>query len=88
VSYQVQRQRTLDVADLAALPKGRALVFASGARPALVRTVPWMAGPHAEAVKASILAHDPTGRNTLDTAMGDLAKADAAEAGRGVGEEL
>ncbi|MCH6472472.1 type IV secretory system conjugative DNA transfer family protein [Sinomonas terrae] len=86
VSYQVQRQRTLDVADLAALPKGRALVFASGARPALVRTVPWMAGPHAQAVKASILAHNPAGQNNLETAMGDVAAAVAAEAKRSVGE--
>lgn len=37
-------QRTeniLDVADLASLPAGRALVVASGSRPTLVRTVPW-----------------------------------------------
>lgn len=86
VSYQVQRQRTLDIADLAALPKGRALVLASGARPALVRTVPWMTGPHAEAAKASTLAHDPTGRNTVATAADELAAAAAAEASRRSGE--
>lgn len=85
VSYQVQRQRTLDVADLAALPKGRALVFASGARPALVRTVPWMTGPHAAAVKASILAHDPAGSNTVEAAMGDVAAVDAGARDAGEG---
>lgn len=59
VSQQVQRERILDVADLAALPKGRAVVLASGARPTLVRTLPWMDGVHADAVRASIAAHDP-----------------------------
>ncbi|WP_345215523.1 TraM recognition domain-containing protein [Georgenia halophila] len=45
VSRQLQRERILDVADLAAMPKGRALVLASGSRPALIRTQPWMNGP-------------------------------------------
>ena len=58
-SHQVQRERTLDVADLGALPRGRAIVFASGAPATLVETVPWMRGPQAEAVRASIAAHDP-----------------------------
>lgn len=58
-SHQVQRERTLDVADLGALPRGRAVVFASGAPATLVETVPWMRGPQADAVRASIAAHDP-----------------------------
>ena len=37
-------------------------MFASGAPAALVRTLPWMEGPHAAAVRASLAAHDPTGR--------------------------
>ncbi|GHD46228.1 type IV secretory system conjugative DNA transfer family protein [Mycetocola manganoxydans] len=61
-SHQVQRERTLDIADLGALPRGRAVVFASGAPATLVETVPWMRGPHAEAVRASIKAHDPSAR--------------------------
>jgi len=61
-SHQIQRERTLDVADLAALPRGRAVVFASGAPAALIETVPWMVGPHADAVRASIAAHDPANR--------------------------
>ncbi|GAA4421400.1 hypothetical protein GCM10023169_14300 [Georgenia halophila] len=65
VSRQLQRERILDVADLAAMPKGRALVLASGSRPALIRTQPWMNGPHADAVRASITAHDPQGERTI-----------------------
>jgi type IV secretory pathway TraG/TraD family ATPase VirD4 len=62
-SHQVQRERTLDVADLGALPRGRAVVFASGAPATLIETVPWMNGPHAEAVRASIAAHDRSRRS-------------------------
>lgn len=59
VSQQLHRDRILDVDELAALPRGRALVFASGSRPTLIRTVPWMSGPHAGAVQDSIAAHTP-----------------------------
>ena len=69
VSHQLQRDRILDVADLAALPKGRAVVYASGARPTLVRTQPWMTGLHAAAVTASIAAHDPQATRTLHEAQ-------------------
>jgi type IV secretory pathway TraG/TraD family ATPase VirD4 len=54
-----RKERTLDVADLAALPRGRAVMFASGAPAALLRTVPWTDGPHPAAVAASAAAHDP-----------------------------
>lgn len=53
-----QSERILDVSELAALPRGRAIVVASGSRPALIRTTPWWDGPHAEAVRASIGAAD------------------------------
>lgn len=59
VSHQLQRERILDVADLAALPRGRAVVIGSGSRPTLIRTQPWMSGAQASAVRASIAAHDP-----------------------------
>jgi len=49
----------LDVAELAALPRGRAILFASGAPPTLLETIPWMSGEHADQVRASIAAHDP-----------------------------
>lgn len=50
-------ERILEVADLAALPMGRAVVFASGSRPILVQTEPWYAGLHANrAVEAAARA--------------------------------
>ena len=79
VSQQLHRERILDVADLAALPKGRAVVLASGSRPTLIRTQPWMTGPHAAAVRASIAAHDPLASATLRDA--DLAAAPDPAAG-------
>ena len=79
VSHQLQRERILDVAALAALPKGRALVLASGSRPTLITTQPWMTGPHAAAVQASITAHDPQAERTIKAAHTELAAVDAAE---------
>jgi type IV secretory pathway TraG/TraD family ATPase VirD4 len=69
VNQQLHRERILDVADLAAMPKGRAVVLSSGNRPTLIRTQPWMTGPHAEKVKASIAAHDPQASGTLSEAQ-------------------
>ncbi|QGN34293.1 type IV secretory system conjugative DNA transfer family protein [Microlunatus sp. Gsoil 973] len=66
VSQQLQRERILDVADLAAMPKGRALVLASGARPTLIRTLPWMSRPYADRVRACIATHDPRSPRTVD----------------------
>lgn len=65
-SRQTRRQRILDIDQLAALPRGRALLLASGSRPTLIKTVPWMNGPHAQAIRASIAAHDPTAAPTGD----------------------
>ncbi len=81
VSKQLHRERILDVADLAAMPKGRALVLASGSRPTLIRTVPWMSGAHASAVKASIVAHDPQGDLTIQEAELDAEVVAAANEG-------
>ena len=72
VNEQLTRERILDVADLMAMPKGRAVVLASGARPTLITTQPWMTGPHAEAVKASIAAHDPSAAATITEAEREL----------------
>nr|WP_188484823.1 TraM recognition domain-containing protein [Cellulomonas carbonis] len=82
VSYQLHRERILDVADLAAMPKGRAIVLASGSRPTLIRTQPWMAGRHADAVRASIAAHDPQAARTLSNADAELAAVRVVEATR------
>jgi type IV secretory pathway TraG/TraD family ATPase VirD4 len=76
-SHSPRRERILDVADLAAMPRGRAVVFASGAPPALIRTQPWMAGPHAEAIRASIKAHDPAAETTLAAAATDSTATDS-----------
>ena len=80
VSHQNHRERILDVADLSALPKGRAVVIASGSRPTLIRTSPWMAGPHATAVRASIAAHDPQAARTIDEAQTSLTSVEPQEA--------
>nr|WP_238402471.1 TraG/TraD/VirD4 family protein [Cellulomonas sp. H30R-01] len=79
VSQQLHRERILDVADLAAIPKGRAVVLASGSRPTLIRTQPWMTGPHAAAVRASIAAHDPQAALTIDEAQAELETVAAGE---------
>ncbi len=60
-SRQLTNQATMDIADLGALPRGRAVVIASGAPPTLVETVPWMRGPHADAVRKSIEEYGPKG---------------------------
>ncbi|WP_144836697.1 type IV secretory system conjugative DNA transfer family protein [Kocuria rosea] len=57
----------LSVADLAALPKGRAVMLGSGARAVLLRTIPVSARPYAEAAAASEAAHN-TPTDTTATA--------------------
>ncbi|MBO0811661.1 MAG: type IV secretory system conjugative DNA transfer family protein [Microlunatus sp.] len=79
VSQQLQRERILDVADLAAMPKGRALVLASGARPTLIKTIPWMSRPDADQVRASIAHHDPRSRRTMQEALASMATLTAAD---------
>lgn len=54
-----RQEKILDVADLFALPRGRALVLPSGAPPVLIRTLPWQAGPHAAAVQESLARYAP-----------------------------
>ena len=82
VSTQLHRERILDVDALSALPKGRAVVLASGSRPTLIRTVPWMGGPHDAAVRASLAANDPQAEYTMQQADQELAAVAAAEATR------
>lgn len=61
-SEQPQQLPILDVADLHALPRGRMVVYSSGAPPALARTAPWQSSPYAEAIRASIARFDPDGK--------------------------
>ena len=65
-SLQARREHTFEVSELTSLPRGRAVVFASGAPATLVATVPWMEGTQAEAVRASIAAHDPAAPAPVD----------------------
>jgi type IV secretory pathway TraG/TraD family ATPase VirD4 len=60
VSLATHREPIFDIASLGAMPPGRALVILSGSRPVLVRSVPWMQGPQAAAIRASITRFDPT----------------------------
>ncbi|WP_051209456.1 type IV secretory system conjugative DNA transfer family protein [Propionicicella superfundia] len=78
VSAQLHRERILDVSELASLPKGRAVVLASGSRPTLVRTEPWMSGPQAAEVAASIAAHDPHAEHTIREAQTELVAVETA----------
>lgn len=61
-SYAARRDRVLDVAALGALPRGRAVLLASGLPPAVLEPVPWQSGPHAAAVRESLARHDPGAR--------------------------
>lgn len=61
-SHQHRTDRILDVADLAALDRGRIVVFGSGSKPVLAKTQPWYDGRDATAIRASIAAHDPAAR--------------------------
>jgi type IV secretory pathway TraG/TraD family ATPase VirD4 len=78
-TYGTQRQRILDVAELASLPKGRTIVLAAGAPAALVRTLPWMTGPRAAEVRLSLGEHDPSAASTLADADASLADVRADE---------
>lgn len=84
VSNNVNRERIMDVDDLTALPKGRAIVFASGSRPVLAKTIPWMAGAHADAVKESIRRYDPQGQQTITDAEKELRDEQARQRREGV----
>ncbi|NQX18249.1 type IV secretory system conjugative DNA transfer family protein [Rathayibacter sp. VKM Ac-2857] len=57
----LKREKILEVQELADMPRGRAVMFSSGNRAALLRTVPWYSGTKAsvDAIKASIAAHEP-----------------------------
>jgi len=63
----------LSVADLAALPKGRAVMLGAGAPAVLLRTVPVSARPYAQAAAASEAAHNaPTETPATDQSAPEL----------------
>ncbi|MFF5217846.1 TraG/TraD/VirD4 family protein [Micromonospora sp. NPDC000442] len=55
-SYQtsVRRQRILDPARIRALPKGSALLFATGVRVAMLNLLPWYDEPNAERLTTAV----------------------------------
>ncbi|CCE76604.1 type IV secretory system conjugative DNA transfer family protein [Clavibacter nebraskensis] len=57
-SVQNDRRRILDTSELAELPRGRAVLLASGVRASMIATVPWMDGPEAAVIRASLAAAD------------------------------
>ncbi|MFP3440916.1 hypothetical protein R0K18_24590, partial [Pantoea sp. SIMBA_133] len=59
VSTSVQRERVLDVSDLAAMPRGRAVMSTSGAPAALVSLQHYSSKPYAATVKASLEHFEP-----------------------------
>ena len=52
-SVSLRRERVLPPEDIRALPKGTALLLATGCRPAMVDLQPWYAGPRAPANQRS-----------------------------------
>lgn len=62
VSSGVQEKTILTVAELRAMPQGRAVLFASGAPSALIKPQPWYTGPDKDTIQASIDAHGPSRR--------------------------
>ena len=57
-NVQNNRRRILDTSELAELPRGRAILLASGLRSSMIRTAPWYEGADADKVQASIAAYD------------------------------
>ena len=79
---QIRRVPIMSVAELAALPRGRALLFSSGNRPALGRPVPWMNGVYAEQIRASLAEWESEDDHTRRLAETDQAVAETREVER------
>jgi type IV secretory pathway TraG/TraD family ATPase VirD4 len=60
-SQTTRAKRILDVAELASLPQGRAVVWTSGNPPTMIRTRPWWESDIADAVRDSIDRYAPQG---------------------------
>ena len=66
-----RKERILEPDDLVSLERGRAVVFASGTRPVLVQTMPWMSGTHAGPIQASLRNHNPGARRPTAIRAGE-----------------
>ena len=75
----VTRERILSAGDVRNLPKGCALLLATGHRPAMLQLQPWYRGPHKDAVTAALKA-------VAAQAAADLAATRAAAAAAAVGK--
>lgn len=64
VSTSRTSETTLTASDLAALPKGRVVVFSSGHRPTLAQSVPWFERPYADQIRAALDAAAKTPEST------------------------
>ncbi len=67
-----RRQRILDAADIRAIPKGRALLLATGSRIAAISLRPWYTGPRRDEITAAVRTAETTltARPTSLTAAG------------------
>jgi len=79
---QLRRVPIMSVADLAALPRGRAVLFSSGNRPALGRPLPWMTGEHARAIRDSLARWESDERRDERTAETEQAVIETLDAER------
>lgn len=61
---------TLGVSELRSLPRGRAVLFATGIPPVLIKTDPWWDGLYADGVNKSLDTHGP--RNSRAKDLPDL----------------
>ncbi len=62
VTASTQRDRVLEVSELAGLPRGRAVLVASGVPATLIELIPWMQLPEADRIRQSFQQHTETGR--------------------------
>lgn len=69
-SRSLGSSKTFSVNGLATLPRGRAILFPSGAPPVLIRTVPWWESEYAADVKQSISHHDPQHKTQIADVIG------------------
>ncbi|MBT1003966.1 TraM recognition domain-containing protein [Paenarthrobacter sp. DKR-5] len=70
-SRQENKDEILSVADLTALPRFRAVLFASGAPATLIETIPWMNGPHAQKVRDSLAPQEQAPRAPVTVPAGE-----------------
>ncbi|HEX2808962.1 MAG TPA: TraG/TraD/VirD4 family protein, partial [Kineosporiaceae bacterium] len=77
-SRSPRQQRVLPASAIRALPRGRALVWSTGAKVAMVATRPWYAGPRAGEIDAARRAAEAA-MTTAATAAADPAARPAAD---------